>query len=536
MKQRLNIINDCRGLFPQESLNIILESRGIKEIEHYLNPKEEDFINPFELTNMKKAMDLTIQTIENKEKIFVFFDTDNDGISSGTIVFNYLKSLNADVTWHINNGKQHGCNPEFIETLSIIKPDLLIIVDSLDGDTEYYSKIHKMGIKTIVLDHHAINNEPYDDYITLVSSQRDYSNPALSGAGVCLKFIMALDSEFCLGITDDYFCLAASGILSDMCDVSINSYENRYIVKKGLENIKNDSLKKLGGGFAFNSSTISFSVAPKINAANRLDRNEIAVKTMLANDPDDLASYSRKLTRCKTEQDKAVDKLMPDVIKQCETQQDKKMLVAFVDSKYGINGLIGNKILSMYNKPVLILKEGAVNYSGSARASGVDDFREICLSTGLCEARGHENAFGFECYQGCFGEFRRIIEDKLSNIEFENKVDIDALLNQSDVDKGLIDKVKECDFVSGMNSKPLRFAIQIDDYEISNFSKGKHLVLKCNNMIFIKWNFIGDWEELEDCALLGIPILCYGTLQSGYIGRTFYNQMILDGFEIKYED
>lgn len=536
MKQKLNIINDCRGTFPQDAIEVILQSRGIKDIKHYLNPKEEDLLSPFDLLNMDIATELTFQALEDNEKFLVFFDTDNDGISSGTIVYNYLKSLNANVEWYINHGKQHGCNKEFIKQLTIINPSLLIIVDSLDGDLNYYSQISEMGIKTIVLDHHAVNNLPYADYVCLVSSQVDYPNPALSGAGVCLKYIMALDHGIGLGTIDNYYCLAASGILSDMCDVSVDSYENRYIVKRGLEHVKNASLKKLGGGFDFNSSTIAFSVAPKINAANRLDRNEIAVQTMLADDGDELTSYSRKLTRCKTEQDKAVEVLMPDVIKQCEEQNSNKLLVVFTDTEYGINGLIGNKLLSMFNKPVLVLRDDGIRYSGSARAVGVEDFRTLCLTTELCEARGHENAFGFECLKDNFEEFKIEIEKILSDIEFENMVDVDALLNLDDVDNSLIEMVKKCDFVSGMNSKPLRFAIEIDDYEISNFSKGKHLVLKCKNMIFIKWNFAGNWEELEDCSVFGIPILCYGTIQSGFIGRKFYNQMILDGFEIKYED
>ncbi len=112
----------------------------------------------------------------------------------------------------------------------------------------------------LFLDHHAIKREiPYDTYTILISSQRDYDNSQLSGAGVVWKFCKYLDEQFLTDYADELVDLAACGLVGDMMDMTV--MENRYIVSKGLEKIYNPAVKKIVGGFEFNSTAIAFSIA-----------------------------------------------------------------------------------------------------------------------------------------------------------------------------------------------------------------------------------------------------------------------------------
>lgn len=156
----------------------------------------------------------------------------------------------------------------------------------------------------------------------MVSSQRSYDNPHLSGSGVVWKFCKYLDSKFGTYYADELMDLAACGLVSDMMDMTV--MENRYIVYQGLQQIRNPAIKKIVGSFPFNSTAISFSIAPIINAANRMGKNEVAVKAFLADENKTVLKYIKELKGCKEAQNEEVDRLLPDVIEQCEQQLHKK--------------------------------------------------------------------------------------------------------------------------------------------------------------------------------------------------------------------
>lgn len=534
MEKIFNVVQDCREMFEEEIIETILNNRGIKDKESFLNPSADDILPLDSMYRIEEAGDAILWALTNKYKILVHADVDNDGASAAAIMIGYLRDIGADVSWTINDNKEHGVTDKLINKLKENKPDLLIIVDSLDEDIENYKFIHEMGIKTIVLDHHIVSNEiPYDDYVILVSSNRKYGNPNLSGAGVVWKFTKYID-EYLLGSfdSDKYIDLAMSGIIGDMVDVSEQSKENRAIIDIGLKNINNLALKRIGGSFDFNSSTISFGVSPRVNACNRMNRNELSVSTLISNDDSEVRKLIKELDKCKEEQNKLVESLMDDAIKQAEEQSDRKYLFIVVDVKSNVNGLLANILMNKYGKPTIVAREEFGTYSGSARGCGVDSFKELCEQTECCQCAGHENAFGISIRYDLIESFRNILEGLLEDVTFVSKYYIDAIIDQYDVTDTFIDEIKKIDRISGEGFKPITFEITLDDFEISEMSKGKHLVLKTNNMWFIKWNFKGDREELEDALLMDEKVTCIGTLTSGFIGRNYHRQMIMEDFVI----
>lgn len=524
------VLNDCRQMYEDEVFDVILEQRGITNPEHFFNPTEDDLLPLDSLLRIEDAFRRVDKAIKEDEKISILFDTDLDGTSSGAIITRYLKNFTSNIKTYIDEGKQHGLIGQDIEKFHDV--DLLIIVDSLDKDESQYKKLHESGTDIIILDHHAIKEIiPYDKYAILVSSQRNYGNPQLSGAGVTWKFCKYMDEQYLTGYADELADLAACGLVGDMMDMTV--MENRYIVSKGLSKIYNPAIKKIVGGFEFNSNAISFSVAPIINASNRIGKNDIAMKAFIEDDNKILLKYMRELKKCKELQNEEVDRILPKAINSCEKQKDNKMMVVLIDTDYGISGLLGNKLLERYQRPILILKDCGNTYRGSMRAVGVDDFRKICNESGLAKADGHELASGIEIKKELLNEFTLYIEETLPELKSDSVVDVDIQLDISDITRKMVDLIKSIDKISGTNFKPIKVYINnIYEYEIGNMSDYKHLTIKPNDyLLIIKWNYNGSFDEMEDHSLVNDELKVVGTVDSGFLGRKFVLKVVCDEIE-----
>lgn len=530
----IKIQADCRNMEDHEIFNTIVANRGITtdKFDDFIHPTDDQMLPLDSMRYIDKAYRIVDNGIEDKKKFLVVFDTDTDGVTAGTIMTRYLKDCQAIVDWTINDGKAHGLIGQDISRFTDC--DILIIVDSLDTDCSMYKEISKKGIQIIVLDHHAIVSSDYDKYITLVSSQRDYDNPALSGAGVCWKFCKYIDDENLTDYADDYVDLACTGIVADMSDMT--SLENRYICDFGFDNIKNPFIKKIVGSFPFNSTAVSFSIATLINAANRVNNNTSAALAMLEDEPKQLQKYIKELKNCKDEQNEIVSDLMVGVSQQAENQKNKKVIVTFINSDANINGLIGNKLLGVYHRPLIVLKSETIDkipyYVGSIRAVGVKDFRQMCEDAGAI-ANGHELSAGIKIEQSKFKTFLDTLNNELANCTFETDIQVDAQVDISDITSDLIDHIKVLDRISGQGFKPIRFLVDgVSDYTVSQMSQGKHLIVNSNGINFIKWNWTGSFEDMIENSLMCVPLKFIGTLNSGYIGRNYMSQMIVDEVEI----
>ena len=528
------ILNDCRGMYEEDIIDTIIKTRGIDDPEEFLHPTEHYMLPLDSLKNIDRAAERLKTAIDNSELISVLWDSDCDGISSGAIITRYINQIveSSIVEPYIDQGKQHGLKDQDIS--EFYETDLLIIVDSLDKDAAEYKDLAEHGVDIIILDHHAIKSDiPYDDYAILVSSQRDYDNPALSGSGVTWKFCKYFDKKYGYQYADQLMDLCACGLVGDMMDMT--NMENRYLVYQGMQKIYNPAVKKIVGSFPFNSTAIAFSIAPLINAANRISKNKDAMMAFLADENKEVLAYVRTLKKCKELQNEEVDRLLPNVFEQCEKQIQKKMIVVFVDTPYGIAGLIGNKLLEKYKRPILVLKDTTDSYSGSMRATGIDDFRAFCNESGLAESDGHELAAGIQIKKENFDAFISYVEENLPELSTEKLVTVDAQIEVADITRKLTDLVKEVDFVSGTGFKGLRFYINdIDEYEIGQMSDYKHLVIKPNDCLqVIKWNFDGDFEVMEEHSMLNDPVETVVSLDNGWLGRRFVLKAICDEIEVK---
>lgn len=514
-------------------MELILRDRGTKDPDNFLNPGEEFIKPPESLPNIKEAGSLVKQGLLNKKKVFLNVDSDTDGVTSGTIIKRYIDHIwDVDIPWHISQGKTHGTSYALTEKLEKEKPDILIIVDSLDSNVENYKKYSEMGIKVIILDHHDVNPEVnYSDYAVLVSSNLS-ETPFLSGAGVCWKFCKYLDQITGNDYADELVDLAAVGLVADMVDLSEKSMDNRAICWKGFQNLKNPTLKKIIGSFPFNSQSVSFSIAPLINACCRYNRNEIAFKAFIADDSEVIKKALKIMTHWKAKQNEEVSQIFEDLLPQIEEQKEEKVLTGFIETTNGITGLVANKILAQYQKPVLIFKksqeESNSTLVGSGRGLGTKNFKEACNETGLGKGFGHPFAFGVFAEKEQFDEFITSLRELYKDEIFTNDIVIDLAVNPENISNKLVNTIKYMNTISGTGFPMIQVATILEDYIASTMSKGKHLVLDDGYFKYIQWNTGEKEEYYQDLANKEIPIMVSGTLDSGFFGKKFVPRMVVD--------
>ena len=437
------------------------------------------------------------------------------------------------ITPYINEGKQHGLKygaPCFED-----KFDIVIIVDSIETTTAPYESLLAMGSEIIVLDHHDLVRDvlAIQDKIHLISSMNDYPNPNLCGAGVTLKFCLYLDSLMGTNYADEYYDFAACGICADMMSVGVDCLENRYICSKGFDNIKNLAIKKLKGSYQMDAVTVSFGIAPLVNAANRMNQNWDALKTFLSDDEDEIEELIENLKGCREKQNKKVEEAYAKIEAQAEAQKDKKVMFFVIDESDGISGLLANKALGQYQKPIIMTKEavdasGQEVYSGSLRATGVEDFSKMVNKTRYAQAMGHSNAAGFTMQKRNKDKFTKKIEEQLADTEFKQYATVDIQLSQRQINKDLIIWLKQLNRISGMGFPPITVLIEdVTDYEVGYLSNGRHTKITTPYMLFIKWN-CNDWEFIDDEGSFS----AYGTLDQGFFGKKFNYRMIITDYKV----
>lgn len=527
MEKLWNVKIDGRNMDTGEIIDCILESRGIDDIDAFLRPNEDNILPLEDLRNIEKAAQIILDGVEAGKTFYVHYDVDVDGCTAGSIAARYLEYLGADVYVGINHGKQHGI--EELDPYCIGGADIVWIVDSIQTSIEPYEELLNMGVQIIISDHHLIDADLCDEMekrgIVLVSSAVDYANPDLSGSATTWKLCKMMDYLNLDDYADNLIDLAATGLIADMC--SMSSMENRAICNKAFSNLRNPGIKKINGSYAFVARNISFGVAPKINAANRVDKNELAMNVFLSDDEDEIAEIVKGLNDCRTEQNKIVDKIMPILQEQAEGQLDNKVMFFFIpdDTEASVSGLIGNKLLEQFQRPLFILKKWNNEYAGSARAVGVHSFKEYCDNVGIGTAAGHENAFGFNINIEKFNEFKEAILESLKDVEFVSETSADIQLTTKQITGDLIKKLNDINRISGTGFEPITIMVESNNYEVSSMSGGKHLkIIDESGMIFVKWNYNEGWNfNGRFCAI--------GTLERAHYGKYDYLQLTIQDWK-----
>lgn len=516
MRYKLIGVND----YLINPIQTILNNRGVKDIEKFLN-LDESVVNDWRLLkNVERAVKCLITHIENNNKIFVQTDSDSDGYCSAAILINYLNSVfpNIDLCWHLHKGKQHGIIIEEIPG----DIDLVIIPDAGSNQFEEHQKLKEKGIDVIVLDHHECEKESEDAIVVNNQLSPQYPNKNFSGAGIVYKFCKAIDEYLGINKADYFLDLVAVGNIADMMDM--RELETRYYVLKGLESINNSFIKALlkqqeySINGVVNITNIAFYIVPLINAAIRVGDEEDKINMMKSflesnetvyykkkdiDEPIQTAT-ARRLYNLKNKQNRLRDKgveLIEKRIKEKRLLLNKVLIVNVTDIlDKNLTGLVANQISRKYKRPVLLIrqKEKSTIFGGSARGyeKGVlKDFKQFLQDINqfiFCE--GHKNAFGFEIEAEKLIEVNDIINDLLKDVEIDvDEYEVDFIIPSEQFDTQVIYNIHKLkDLWSNNVEEPLIAItkISVNKEDIQLIGKNKNtLKFKNRNIDFIKFNY-----------------------------------------------
>ena len=478
-------------------LATILSNREITEkeqIEKFLNPKRNDFYNPYEMLDMEIAVKRIIKAIEDKEKIIIYGDYDVDGITSVTVLKSFLEERGINIAEYIPNRLEegYGLNKKAVKEIAEQKYNLMITVDCGISAIEEIEYANSLGIETIITDHHEPGNELPKALAVIDAKRKDNTYPFrnLAGVGVVFKLIQAISIE--LGLEEKeylkYLDIVCIGTISDIVPLVD---ENRVIVKLGLklvEQTKNLGLKEILESTGYNkidSTTISFGVAPRINACGRMGHQEEALKLFLSKDKNEVIELTQKLNeynRIRQETEKNIYNEAIEQIEQIDLDKQHTIILMGKNWHHGVIGIVSSKITELYFKPSILLCEEGEEGKGSGRSiPGFDLYEALTECNELIEKfGGHSMAVGINVKKDNFEKFKEKFEEIAKQKHIEEIVPIlkiDALINLDEIDKNIVESLKELEPFGEENKMPL-FAIKnlkIDS--IRALSEGKHLKL-----------------------------------------------------------
>ena len=442
----------------------LLSSRGIDtigSIEDFFN-HDADFSDPFLMADMYDAVERLHHAIDAGEKIVIYGDYDCDGITSTVMLLSYLQSFGADASYYIpsREGEGYGLNSDAVKALAEQGANLIITVDNGISSIEEAELISELGMDLIITDHHQVP-DTMPEAVAIINPHRpDCNSPfkKLCGAGVVFKLLAAMeDGDYDL-IMEEFGDLAAIGTIGDIVPLKD---ENRLIVRRGLELLPNTerlglkALMRLSGvnGDNITSTGIAFGIVPRINAAGRFSRPELAVELLLSEDEDEAQEIAQQLCKMNTERQKTEKDIFNQAlehIKQNPNMLSDRVLVLFGEGWHqGVIGIVASRLLEMFQKPVILFSISDGEATGSARS--VDGF-SLYKALSHCSEHilyfgGHVKAAGLTISTDKIDDFTRAIAD-YARENFPDmpsgEVTADMVLSGSDI---TVDNIKSLDLL-----------------------------------------------------------------------------------------
>lgn len=549
----------------------LLKERQIEQPQEWLNPNDIYEHSPWTFNEMIKGVELLRKHMRNPEaNIMVVVDSDLDGYTSGSIILTLLKLIQRgqEINFVLHPNKEHGI------VLSDIPEDtnLVIVPDAGSSQTEEHLKLMENGMDIIILDHHEYTSNYdygiYKNQIALINSQEEqYTNHALSGAGVALKFVQAYCEKYGVAFPNKLYALAACGIVADVMD--IGDLENKLIITRGLKYIpEHPFLYKLitDGNYNVEEPTptikdIGWTIGPNINAIIRLGTQEqkhIIFKSLVSptllvpsskrgEEDTEVPVFEEAVRLCKNakkRQTTAVDKsirIIEDKIK----IKDSDNAIVYVDEDqeltFELSGLIANKLLSQYNRPVILLrnyKNGNVDeLRGSVRGKsvdGLDNLRDALTGiTGVQRAEGHAFACGIGIDKNMLAEFKAHLNMVLDKVDFNvNLYLIDLLAKYNEVNIPMARIMARDDIWGHGVDKPQAIITDIstDKYTLMG-NEQQHIKIDCGQYDVILFNVPDLTEKLSQGEKFDLDIEGDFSIDKSYnIGRL---QFVVNDYDIK---
>jgi single-stranded-DNA-specific exonuclease len=519
----------------------LLYSRGLSEkeaIEIFLDPRFETGVHdPFLFRDMQKAVERIFSARKHREKIILYGDYDADGITAVVIGASVFKSLGFkegeafDVYLPDRDREGYGLNSNTLRLLAEKGAKLIITADCGITNISEVDVANSLGVDVIITDHHSIPEVLPKAFAVLNPRLPDETYPCkfLCGAGTLFKLMQGLLKEASkypeyAGIAMEsvmkwLFDIAAIGTVADMVPLLD---ENRLMVKYGLvvlNKTQRIGLRKLvdiafhaknGNASkprrALDAYSIGFQIAPRINAAGRIEHSSQSYRLLMSEAEDEAENLSKSLNVTNTHRQQLTEEIFSEGKRQIANMDPKAKIYCVLGEEWssGVVGLVAGKLTSEYYRPVIV----ATRMLGSIRGSG-RSVRELDLIATLRELDsrffdklgGHPMACGFTLADGVnFDDFRTaltaLVNEKLAEVELIPTLDIDTEISLFDVNWELYEDLAKMQPFGMANPQPVFLISNCEVVELFPVgSDAKHLRLrvrqKSSEGSYVERNVIG---------------------------------------------
>ena len=476
----------------------ILVQRGLDDFEkskHFFRPQLTDLHSPWLMKDMRKAVDRILLAFSKKEKILVFGDYDVDGTTSVASMFQFLQKVYPTVDYYIPHRYREGYG---ISKLGIdfAKENNFSLIISLDCgiksvDLIAYAKT--LGIDFIVCDHHLPDTELPEAVAILNAKQKDciYPYKELCGCGVGFKLMQALSEE--LKLDDNaylqYLDLVATAIAADIVPIT---GENRTLAFYGLKKVNEDpcagikALMKLAAvEKEMHIVNLVFIIAPRVNAAGRMDDAKKAVQLFIEQDANKAMEFAEMLHSDNTDRKEADSNITEEALAMIEsdlTLINRKTTVVFKEHWHkGVVGIVASRLIERYYRPTIVLTKSGEYVAGSARSvagfnlyEAIHACREHLLGYG-----GHFAAAGMtlapENVSAFSNAFEKIVAATIPPELLIPEIIIDSEISFAELTPNFYNILSQMEPFGPENMRPVFISKKVMDTGFSKIVKEQHI-------------------------------------------------------------
>lgn len=475
----------------------LLRNRGVtapSEMDVYLTPGLSHLCRPDAIPGLTKAAEVLAQGLKDGKSFAVWGDYDVDGVTSSTLVLDFMRQRGIEATCHIPNRMEegYGLNSGHIDKLYEQGVRLLLTVDCGITSHDPIQRAVELGMEVVVSDHHLPSATLPPAEAVCNPQLGECPCQDLAGVGVAF-FLMAAVNRLLPGQALDmrqFLDLVALGTLADV--VKLQGI-NRILCKNGMLLIKEAkrpgifALKTVAGhqgNAALGAGQIVFGLAPRINAAGRLGKAGDALDLLLAPDRETAWPLAQTLDSMNEERKRVEEETTDEAMRQAESQLGNPGLVLFDPSWHqGVIGIVASRVVEKFYRPTLILTQENGEIKGSGRSITEVNLYEALVqcSDVLKGFGGHKQAAGLQLAPDKLGalrsHFSEAVAEQIGDKPLAPTLKLDAELSFAHIDLALLKEI-ECMQPFGMgNPEPVFASPAVTVVKASHFGQG-HLMLQ----------------------------------------------------------
>ena len=492
-----------RTPFHEELLYDLLHARGMTTKEEQTKFLTPDFLrdshDPFLLPDLPKAVERIQRGIANQEPIAVWSDYDCDGIPGGVMLVEFFRLIGYPVRHYIphRHKEGYGLNEAGLTQLAQEGVRLIITVDLGISERDAVEFAKTLGIDIIITDHHLVSGRVPDAHAVINPKRADNQYPfdGLCGAGVAWKLVQGILSCNRYGLKEgqEKWLLDLVGIAT-LADMVPLLDENRMLARYGLmvmRRARRPGIAALLSLLRIRPSTlteddIGFMIAPRINAASRMDAPETAARLLATGDTAEARTLARTLQQLNQQRKTLVATIAKEVNKRLLDQEDASVIVMGNPSwRPGVLGLVANSLAGTHKKPVFLWgREGGDMIRGSCRSDGILNVVELMQGAGdvFSDFGGHHASGGFSLTHDRVPELSKRLQESYQRLHDASSVFPDAIVERelplSEVLHAHKVLLQLAPFGQG-NPKPLFVFPRVSIGNVRSFGKGgEHVSLQ----------------------------------------------------------